>query len=341
MAAGLVYTLLRGGLPLVPRGGDFAGVRWWTVGAYALSLFVTVWFRAVRWRFLLRPFAEVTRRRVLAVSLIGAAAQVVLPFRIGELVRPYLIRDGERVTMANALGTIVAERLVDALCVATIDGSALTLVPTIDPLPTYAVGMKVPLAGVRAYAWTFLTVSVCGLTAVAVFYFARGFAARLTKAVFRPFSERLGTTLATTLERFADGLSFLSRGHAAAGFLTETALYWISNGLGMWLLAWGCGIRHEGGAPLSVGEAFALLGMLGLAVALPGPPGMLGLFQAGVFVGMSMYFGEPTVTGPGAAFVFLLYLVQIVFTLGSAAIALAVTPGAAAAMGEAATAEAA
>jgi hypothetical protein len=39
------------------------------------------------------------------------------------------------------------------------------------------------------------------------------------------------------------------------------------------------------------------------------------VFQAGIYAGMTFYFPTEIVIGPGAAYVFLLYLVQVVFHL--------------------------
>ena len=53
------------------------------------------------------------------------------------------------------------------------------------------------------------------------------------------------------------------------------------------------------------------MGMLGCTILIPGPPGLLGVFQAGVYAGMTMYFPTAIVTGPGAAYVFILYMSQV------------------------------
>jgi glycosyltransferase 2 family protein len=55
------------------------------------------------------------------------------------------------------------------------------------------------------------------------------------------------------------------------------------------------------------------MGMLSCAILIPGPPGLLGVFQAGIYAGMTMYFPTAIVIGPGAAFVFLVYITQVVF----------------------------
>jgi hypothetical protein len=83
----------------------------------------------------------------------------------------------------------------------------------------------------------------------------------------------------------------------------------------MWMLAWGCGVVHADGSSASLGEAFGLMGMLGCAILIPGPPGMLGIFQAGIYSGMTMFYPTSVVTGPGAAYVFLMYAAQVVFQL--------------------------
>jgi uncharacterized membrane protein YbhN (UPF0104 family) len=152
---------------------------------------------------------------------------------------------------------------------------------------------------------------------IAVFYFARAWAHKATMAVFGLVSERLAEKLAGTAEKLANGLHFLGRGRDAGGFLFETTIYWSINAAGMWLLAWGCGVVHADGTPITFGESCALMGMLGCTILIPGPPGLLGVFQAGIYAGMTMYFPTSVVTGAGAAYVFLLYAIQLVWTIGA------------------------
>src|SRR5512144_1134560 len=92
----------------------------------------------------------------------------------------------------------------------------------------------------------------------------------------------------------------------------------------MWVLAMGCGIDHANGSAITFPETCGLMGMLSCAIMIPGPPGLLGVFQAGIYAGMTMYFPTSVVTGAGAAYVFLLYATQLVWTVGSAAFFLAV-----------------
>jgi glycosyltransferase 2 family protein len=320
ITAVLLFTLEKHGLTLVPEGGDFAHVKWWTLPVYLVTLIVMSYFRAMRWRFLLRSFADIPRRRVLAVSWIGFAAILLLPFRLGEIVRPYMLREKGRVSMSSATGTVVAERVVDGLYLSIVLAIALVFVPTLDPLPERVVGLPISVQQVRTSGFVMLGVFTAAFITIAVFYFARAWAHRTTLLLFGVVSKRLAEKLAQTAEKLANGLHFLGRGRDAGGFLLETTFYWGLNAFGMWLLAWGCGVVHADGSPLGFGEACALMGMLGVTILIPGPPGLLGTFQAGIYAGLTMYVPTEIVTGAGAAYVFLLYAIQLAWTIVAASI---------------------
>lgn len=323
ITAGFLYAAHSGGLELVPDGRDFSAVRWGSLVIYAVLFVTMTWFRSVRWRFLLRSVAEIPKRRLLAVSCAGFLAILTLPFRLGELARAYMIRTRpsdrkahqKPLTMTSALSSIVAERVLDGMFLSIVLATTLFLVPTIDPLPSKVVGLPISVSQVRFLGYAMLGLFTAALVTVAVFYVAREWAVRATRAVIGLVSPRLAEHLAETVGKLADGLHVFGRGRDTLGFLLETCAYWSLNGIGMWVLALGCGVVHADGSAITIGEAFALMGMLGCAILIPGPPGLLGVFQAGIFAGMTMYFPTAIVTGPGAAYVFLLYISQVIATV--------------------------
>lgn len=318
----VLYTVHKGGLKLLPEATDFRGVRWWAVPVYLPMLAAMTWFRSVRWRFLLRSIAEVPKKHLLAASGVGFLAILVLPFRIGEIVRPYMVRTppnerrpGERtITLTAATGSIVAERVIDFLYVSIVLAVALVFVPTVHPLPDRVVGIPVSVHHVRMSGYAMLVVSLSVFVTVTIFYFARSWAQKMTLTIFGKVSRNLAQRIAGLFAKLADGLHVFGRGKDAFWFFVETTLYWGSNALGMWFLTWGCGVRHGDGSAATFGEACGLMGMLGCAVLIPAPPGLLGVFQAGIYAGMTMYYPTDVVIGPGAAYVFLLYIVQVVLT---------------------------
>ena len=61
-------------------------------------------------------------------------------------------------------------------------------------------------------------------------------------------------------------------------------------------------------------------------VATPSAPGLFGSFQFATYGGLALYFAPQVVTGSGALFVFLLYVVQIGLHLVTAGIAVLLYP---------------
>ncbi len=312
----VVWGLEHSGLNLVPPAAAFAHVRWVIVPVYLLVVMTMTYFRAARWRYLLAGVAvKVPRAKILSVSLVGFAAIMLLPLRLGEFVRPAMMREKGKISFSAATGTIITERVVDGLFLSTVLAVSLLVVPTIQPLPVHVVDLPVTVRQVRYYAFVTLGGFSTAFVVIAVYFFARKWAHRITLAVVGVVSRPLAERLAGEAERLADGLAVLRNGRAAAGFLFETTLYWLLNALGMWLLAWGVGLQHANGSPVTFGEACAMMGMLGVTILIPGPPGLLGIFQAGMFCGMTMYFPAELVHGRGAVYACLVFSVQALFTI--------------------------
>ncbi|PKB64837.1 MAG: hypothetical protein BZY80_01845 [SAR202 cluster bacterium Io17-Chloro-G2] len=77
--------------------------------------FIAVYFRAVRWRYLLSPIASFRVRRLYPVVVIGYMANNLLPARLGELVRSYYLSQRENCPASTALATVMVERVYDGL----------------------------------------------------------------------------------------------------------------------------------------------------------------------------------------------------------------------------------
>ncbi len=321
IAAAFAITLRRGGLPLLPPSSVWKLVDFRWVGVHFGCLLVVHFLRALRWRHLLRPIAPAIRRRtVLAASWVGFTAILLLPLRAGEVVRPWLIRDGKRVTMSSALGTMGAERVIDGLIVTLVLAGALGLVPRLSPLPDHVGNLKVPVAAIPAAGYVALFVFVAAFGAMAVFYFARDFARRLTRATVGLVSPRLADKLASIVEGIAEGLHFLAGPRYAIPFLLETFTYWAINACGMWALGIACGLQ------MSFGHACAVMGVLAVGILVPAGPGLFGAFQVATYGALAMYFSPELVTYQGSAYVFLLYAVQFVWHLVAAALAFVIDP---------------
>ncbi len=103
---------------------------------YAIALaslvvyFAGIWVRTVRWQYLLRPVAKVSTPRLFPVVIIGLMANNLVPARMGELVRAYILGEREQVSKAASLGTIAVDRVFDGL----------TLIPMLVIIAAFAGG---------------------------------------------------------------------------------------------------------------------------------------------------------------------------------------------------------
>ncbi len=82
--------------------------------------FVGVYFRASRWQYLLTPLRRFPVRRLYPVVIVGYAANNLLPMRLGELVRSYLLARQENFSASSALGSVAVERVFDGLTLVAI-----------------------------------------------------------------------------------------------------------------------------------------------------------------------------------------------------------------------------
>lgn len=312
-------VLRLGALPLVPSRADLARVNWWAVAGYVVIWQLVHLLRAGRWYWLLAPLHRVPLQRVLAVASVGFAAIMFLPFRTGEVVRPVMIRERGQLSAWAATGSVGAERIVDGLLLSVILFAALQLSTPLEPLPDHIGRLPVPASVVPGAAYTALAVFFGAFTTMGVFYWRRDWARRTTRRVVGAVSPRLGDWLAARIEEVASGLSFLPQARFTVPFLVATLAYWGLNALGAWLLAWGCGF-HD----ISYAQACAVMGVLALGILVPNAPGFFGSFQIAVYAGFAMFFPPEQVIGPGSAYVFCLYVVQVVTTVCAGLIGLAV-----------------
>ncbi len=86
----------------------------WLVPGVAVY-FTSVWFRAWRWGFLLRASKRISANRLYPVVVIGYMGNDILPFRLGEALRAYVLWRKEGVNIGTTLTTAVLERLFDGL----------------------------------------------------------------------------------------------------------------------------------------------------------------------------------------------------------------------------------
>ena len=106
----LLYQVDMGELKDALRNADYV-----LLAPSIVVYFIAVFFRAVRWRYLLTPMGLFPVRRLYPVVIIGYMANNLLPVRLGEFVRSYFLARQEDVKATSALATIAVERVYDGI----------------------------------------------------------------------------------------------------------------------------------------------------------------------------------------------------------------------------------
>lgn len=293
----------------------FGALRWadfapYLAGWFAMQTIVHL-CRSLRWNRLLAPLGvRVPAGPLLAISSVGFMAILALPVRLGEFVRPGLLRKGGYSTASAALGTVAVERIVDGLIISLLVFGAFFAHQGPDS-PAWMMLTAYGALAVFAAALVFLAFSLRWPTQTV------RFCLRLT--LLPRYAPRAAAAIEHRLLDMIRGFSVLRDVRNLSVFLIWSIVYWTANGVGVWVLARAFGI------PLSLIGAFATMGLLGVGLMLPNSPGLVGQFQWFTLLGMSIYLGfDPR--HPGAmplAFAIGQHLLQVIWYVGMGALGLA------------------
>lgn len=293
LLGGAFVLALRDHLDALP---DDLSIAPGVIVAYLATLLPYHLLRAGRWRLLLQPLSgdrlpglgEVTR-----IGLAGYMWIALMPFRLGEFARPIFLAQRSDIKVSTSLGTVAIERAVDGVLVCGL----------------FFVGM----AGASPQADTetlfFASYAVMGVFAAALVGMLAAARwpepiAELARFVLQ-WAPALADWAASTVRGVAEGFRALPDLKAISAFIGTSVGYWLANAAGMWVLAQGCGLD------LSPFEAIATLAIMNLALLVPGGPAQLGVFQAGVTVGLHLFASNEVVRTAGSTFAFYLYVCQL------------------------------
>ena len=269
--------------------------------ALALAAFLNLSHNAVRvlrWGWLLEPVRPgVPFRPMFSAVILGFMMTLVVPGRIGEVVRPAILSAREKLPLAPCLGTVVADRLLD--------GVAIVALFALGSLNAHFVAGSANLAGeIRVTAVLALTAMVAGLVALVAI---STFGGRMDTWLSRRWAPvRWAVRVTLGLSRGVDALRSPRR---LVPILAYSLALWLVIALATW-----AGIR-AGGADVGFSDTLVMLPLLALGVSLPTPGGVGGYHALMQFGLVSLFGVDPTVAA-GAGILMHLAIVLPVLVLG-------------------------
>ena len=260
-------------LALIIRATDWerlkyalAQANYWWLGPFLVVETVSIWARGMRWRVLLQK--KVTWERIFWITNVGYFLNGVLPLRMGELARVYLVSRNSEVGGMQALSTAVLERMIDLLMVFVFLFAVLPWVPD---------GGILPLLGTQLIGIVFMAM-------VGLFIAAR-WRDQVVNLVARWNSWLHPRVVAFVVDHIG---SFLGHVQAVKGTLLVSAVVWTAaswmlSAAAIYLLLLG----FEPSAQWHVG-VFATC-VISLGLAIPSAPSSVGIWEGATIFALGMF----------------------------------------------------
>lgn len=241
--------------------------------------FFSYFLRAVRWHFLLIPEKNIPFSTLFPVTVIGYMANNLLPARLGEFVRAYILAQREGLQTPTVFASLVIDRLFDGFTVLSI---LLFTIFTLQ-LPQGLSEAETVLRSGGVVTFVLYAVVVAFLVLL-----KRQTMRTLawTRIMLNPFSQKLSDRVIPLLGSFIGGIRMSSKGGHIAALLMSSMAIWLFCVIPVDLVLQGFDIH------LPITASMFILVLLVFAVMVPASPGFIGTYHYACFKGLSA-FGIP------------------------------------------------
>jgi uncharacterized protein (TIRG00374 family) len=249
----------------------------WLIPGVAVY-FLAVWGRTWRWHYLLASIQKIKLSSLFPVVVIGYMGNNIYPARAGEVLRAYVLKRREGVSISSSLATILVERVFDGVVMLFFIFVSLPFAPMPPYLRQLVVWSSVLFFGVLG---GFFLVASKPDWAKSLYY--------RTIESFIP--ARFRAKVEGILDRFMEGLGGLRRPQDVLMIFFTSIFIWLTETTKYWFVMHG----FEFHVPFYV--LMLMTAVVNLATTLPSSPGYIGTFDA-PGIRILVQFGVP---GPIAA----------------------------------------
>ena len=264
------------GLYFAFQGDDFvilwahlSEVEWFPFIIAVILLIFSVVVRAKRWQYILEPLEHVPLHPLFSSTMIGYFGNNILVFRLGELLRAYSIAVGRKMTVSQAFGTVMLERIIDAVTVVCILVLLLAWIPVQNP-------------GIQLSIITFIGTTLIAITFILIAHYWNWLVFFQT---YNFFKHGVGEKLLQIIEKILDGLTMIAKSKHILELFVCSALLWITYFIMTYYLLEATHLDDIG----LIG-AGVILGMGSIAIAIPALPGGVGTYDAGIKFSLILIF---------------------------------------------------
>lgn len=121
----LFLYLLLSKIDIYQLSAAFREMNFWYVLIAVMITFLGYYLRAIRWRYILAAQKKCLVSNLFTTTLIGFMMNGILPARLGELARAYLLAEKENLEKGAVFASLVLDRLYDGFAVLIILAATL------------------------------------------------------------------------------------------------------------------------------------------------------------------------------------------------------------------------
>ena len=306
-------------IPLAELAEYMKHINYWWIIPSTIAALGSYIFRTLRWQRILHASGyPISFKNTFHPLMIGFATNNILPARLGEIVRPLVLQQQEKMPFTTGLATVVTERVFD-VGLMILSFIVITLFWHIDP------SFEVTFAGYHLSAEVLenllknmlilALILLAGISCVAIMAI-RNLLIRVLWDIPRFFKPILGASLTERLntyliakivriiENVSNGFLLLRRPKQFLVCVLYTIIIWLVQASGYYLMMFG-----TPGVSLSFLDIYMVMVIILFFIALPSVPGFWGMWEAGgLFILTLMGVAASTAMG----FTLINHVIQVV-----------------------------
>lgn len=254
-----------------------------------ICTFIGYLLRAVRWYYLLIPEKRIPLSSLYSATIIGYMANNLLPARLGEFVRAYVLAQREGLQTPTVFASLVIDRLFDGFTVMLILLCTLFTLKLPQGMNDAEAVLKTG-GGVTfiLYAGIILFLFLLKRQTMRTLHW--------TGVMLKPLPQKISDRAIQLLGSFIGGIRMSSKVGDIGSVVLSSLVIWVFCILPIYFVLHGFGIE------LPITASMFILVLLVFAVMVPASPGFIGTYHYACFKGLSA-FGVPESTAVSIALV--------------------------------------
>ncbi|MCI5071878.1 flippase-like domain-containing protein [bacterium] len=254
--------------------------------------FLTHIFRTLRWKFLQEDLHTVPVMDVYAIHSIGFLGIFILPFRLGELVRPGLLKKQQATPLSKTLTYVFIERVFDGIVVCALFFIGIEISLKQGLILSAEQSTKI------AFYLNQGLMLFCGLSVflLCIAFFIQKKQHTVSKHfLWNRYGQHIAKALTIVLSSKKSLMTFF---YSVLVWLAAVGAYWL--------------MFKAYQFPLGFFAAMSVLGLLSLGLMIPGPPGFIGTFHFFIQISLAIFLIDAS---HAIAYASSLYLVNAIYII--------------------------